>query len=357
MNLNSTDLVISEINKRISDLRNKIEELGLDAFLVFSSTNVRYLTSIGTGAALITGDDAILWVRDLYREIYAGLYSNEKYAFDIFDYEKGVIESYINNSDLEKIGIENLRLSNYEKIREKILRKELIRSDAIEQLRAMKSDLEINLLKKSAELSVKGMETAYKIIKPGVREIDAAAEIEYRLRKDGSESPPFGQGALLSSGERSADIHAFPTENRIENNSIVIVDIGARFLGYYSDMTRTIPVGSLNTNDREIVEFVRNLELECIDMLYDGIEAREIYEFAEKRINARGFRLYHPLGHGIGLDVHELPSLSRDSEDSLKNGMVFTIEPGVYIPRKFGVRFEDMVLLRKKAKILTNKSE
>jgi len=197
------------------------------------------------------------------------------------------------------------------------------------------------------------MEKAYEIInniekdKKGMREIDIAAEIEYEIRRAGSETPPFGEGMLLASGQNSADIHAHSRQNLITRNSVVVVDLGAKYSGYYSDMTRTILTGELNSSDKNLLEFVRNLEHECIDRLYEGMPATELYEFAEKKIKGRGFKFYHSLGHGVGLDVHELPNIGPESEDVLKSGMVFTIEPGIYIPKKFGIRFEDMVLLKK----------
>jgi len=224
----------------------------------------------------------------------------------------------------------------------------------VEKQRAVKTGYELGLLRKSCKMAVKGMDAARRIIVPDVREMDALSEIEFVIRSSGSDSPPFTEGMLLASGPSSADVHANAGVKRIKSGTTVVVDLGARCSGYYSDMTRTLHVGRIDKEARGLLEFVDNLKDEAIDMLKPGVLAGDIHGFIEKRIEAKGFKLYHGSGHGVGLDIHELPSLSKDSKDVLEEGMVFTIEPGIYIPRRFGVRFEDTVLLKKgKAEVLT----
>ncbi len=230
----------------------------------------------------------------------------------------------------------------------------LVSTDVLRRVRTVKSAYEIEQLKKAAEIARLGMEEAYQVIHGGVREIDAVAEIEAQIRKLGSEEPPFGGGALLSSGKNSANIHALSGNKKIKKNSLVVVDLGAKINGYYSDMTRTIKLGKLKKRDEKIFDFVRELELRAIGRVKEGMKAKEIHDFVEKEIQKRGYKFYHNTGHGIGLEVHELPNLGPDSEDVIQEGMVFTIEPGIYLPGKFGVRFEDTILLRNgKVEILT----
>ncbi len=228
----------------------------------------------------------------------------------------------------------------------------------------VKTDYEINLLKKSAEIAKKGMEKAYEIITPGISELNAAAEIEYVIRKCGSETPPFEHGILLSSGKNAGNIHGFPTEKKIKAYELIVVDLGARYGNYYSDMTRTIPAGKLklNSEQQRAHEFIKNLEEETIDMVEIGVNTFEVHKFADEKIKKFGYKFHHSISHGIGLDIHEMPyfrvirgniaSVSeayfKDRDAKLCENMVFTIEPGIYVPGKFGVRFEDMVLLTKK---------
>ncbi len=342
----------SEIRNRADKLRNDMERQNLDAILISIPENLLYLTGRDSGQALITEENAILWVKDLYRKIHKDLYLGKGYPFDVRNYKKEIVKKQIKKLKIKNLGIENLSVKNYNKLRGD-LKSNLIISDIPEKRRMIKSGYEIDLIKKSAGIAKRGMRKAYNVLHDGVIEQDAVAEIESEIRRNGSETPPFKEGMLLASGRNSADVHARASMKKIENG-VVVVDLGARYSGYYSDMTRTIPVGRLNPLQKKIFEFVRNLEMETIDLLETGIKATEVHNFVEKRIRKAGYRFYHSTGHGIGLNIHEIPNLGSESEDILRAGMVFTIEPGIYIPDKFGVRFEDMVLLKKnKTEILT----
>lgn len=343
---------MSEIRNRVDKLRTDIERQNLDAIFISIPENLLYLTGKDSGHVLITKDDAILWVKDLYRKIYRDLYSNKDYVFNVRTCKKDIVRKQIKKLRIKNLGVENLTVKNYNKLKED-LKSNLVITDILEKRRAIKSRYEIEVIKRSAEIAKKGMERAYNIIQKGVVEQDAAAEIEFEIRKSGSETPPFKEGIILSSGKNSADIHSKPTMKKIENG-LVLVDLGARYSDYYSDMTRTIPVGQLNLREKKILEFIKNLEMEAIDRLETGIKAVDIHNFVERKIKKAGYRFYHSTGHGIGLNVHEIPNLNSESTDILKTGMVFTIEPGIYLPNKFGVRFEDMILLRRnKTEILT----
>ena len=340
-----------EIRKRIVGIREDMEKNRIDTLLLSKPKNVLYLSGYETGQILITHDDAILWVKNLYRDIYE-LYHDRDYVFDIKSLKKNSVEKYITSKKFKKIGIEDLNLNRYDKLRGSI-KAEFITMEIVENRRAVKSKNEIELLKKSADIAVKGMNRAYEVVQENVSEIDAVAEIEYTIRKLGSETPPFYDGMLLAYGPNGSDIHARASAKNIRNG-LVVVDLGARYSGYYSDISRTIPVGNLRKNEGKTLEFVRNLELEVIDRIKVGVKAVELHSYVNKRIKRLGYEFYHSTGHGIGLEVHEKPSLGSESKDILKENMVFTIEPGVYIPKKFGVRFEDMILLtRNGPRILT----
>ncbi|ODS34946.1 MAG: hypothetical protein A7316_04760 [Candidatus Altiarchaeales archaeon WOR_SM1_86-2] len=339
-----------ELTSRIKKIRARMEEQKIDAFLVQKPKNLLYLAGMESGNMLLTPDEANLWVNELD---YSNVNSSFKnYAdFNIFpirDYGKAkrieAVGDYIKGLRPGNIGVENISFASYGKLKQE-LKSDLISGDIIEKTRQVKSEYEIGLLRNSAGIGKIGLEKAYEVVGGGISELDAVSEIEYAVRKAGSETPPFHEGALLASGSNAASIHAYASDKKIREGEMVVVDLGARYRGYYSDMTRTIPIGKLNKDERKVLEFVKNLKSETIDYIREGMKASDVHKFVEKRIKKLGYNFYHAAGHGIGLDVHELPSLGPDSDDVLKEGMVFTVEPGIYKAGKFGVRFEDMVVL------------
>ena len=342
---------MDELKKRVGGIRFAMEAEGVDAFLISNSRNVEYLTGRDTGRILLTRDRDILWVKELY--MHSGLYSRGGYPFDVRVYEKDVVKKVMNDLGVGELAVENLSFLGYDKLRGE-LGIDLRVTDLVERQRALKSGYEIEALKKSAHIAMEGMKKAFLVVNEGVMEMDALSEIEYVIRKQGSESPPFEGGMLLASGRNGADIHAKAGGERIKEGSLVVVDLGARYRGYFSDMTRTLEVGVINAEGRRVMELVKGIQEEAIDRLDVGVKAGDIHDFVEGEMSKHGYRFYHSTGHGIGLNVHELPNIGPESGDILKEGMVFTIEPGIYIPGKFGVRFEDMILLkRNKVEILT----
>ncbi len=343
------DGLIKDIGKRVNKIRVSLEENRLDAFLAVKLRNVRYLTGKETGRVLITRDHAVLWVKDIYVELYSEFYSDKNYKIEVREYEKDVVKDFVNRLEIKRLGVENIAVIEYRKVSENI-KGQLLPCSMVEKLRAVKSEYEIGLLRKAAEIAKKGMEKAYEVVDEGASEVDAVAEIEAEIRRQGSETPPFEGGMLLASGDSSSDIHAFAQNKKISSDSVTVVDLGGRYQGYHSDMTRTIRLGSIGKEQKEIFEFIENLELETIDEVHAGVKASEIHGIVEKKIKKKGYQFYHSTGHGVGLNIHEKPSIGSGSEDTIENNMVFTIEPGIYIPKRFGVRFEDTILLRKNKK-------
>jgi Xaa-Pro aminopeptidase len=339
-------ITAQEIGKRIKKLRLLMEEKDMDALLVTSPKNTTYLTGRDTGRLLVTKDSGFLWTREIYREIYSSLYEDKAYPMEVAVYEKDAVKKRIMEIGIKRLHVDNPPVMGFDSIKQD-LGMELIATEAIEEQRRVKTKLEIELLRKAAVIAITGMKRAYDVIRPGVTEMDALAEVEYAIRKAGSDAPPFDDGMLLASGENSADIHARAGWQKIKKGSTVVVDLGGRFYGYYSDMTRTIPVGVIDQQAKDLLEYVDNLRAEAIDMLKPGVVAGDVHAFVEKDLERSGYKFYHSTGHGVGLNIHESPSISRESPDVLREDMVFTIEPGVYLAGKYGVRFEDTVLLKK----------
>jgi Xaa-Pro aminopeptidase len=342
-----------EIERRVKKLHSLMEEKDMDALLVTAPKNTTYLTGKDTGRLLLTKEGNFLWTREIYKEIYTDLYSDKKYPLDVMLYEKDAVKNRISGLGIKRLHVDNPPVLGFESMK-KDLGIELIATDVIEEQRMVKTGLEIELLRKAADIALIGMRKAFDVVREGVKEIDALADVECAIRKAGSDAPPFDDGMLLSSGANSADIHARAGGEKIKKGTTVVVDLGGRYSGYYSDMTRTIPVGSIDSKTKDLLEYVDNLRAEAIDMLKPGVVAGDVHAYIEKDMGRKGYKFYHSSGHGVGLNIHENPSISRDSPDVLKEDMVFTIEPGVYIAGKYGVRFEDTLLLKKKgAEILT----
>jgi len=349
---------LREIIARLENLKEKLDTG--EAIILLKAVNLFYLTGKDLGTAIITQDENVLWLKDLYIEHYSDFYLDENYPFSVRNYDKEDIKRFIEKSKIRILWIENLNLTTIDNLKKMLPGNiKITQSSIVENMRIKKSKYEISILKKSCKLAKKTMNKCKELLcsrNSGLREIELAAEIEAFLRKNGSEEPPFGIGSIISANKNSADIHAKPGNRKIPKRGSILVDIGAKIQGYYSDMTRTFLLGNIKKKSlRDMIDSVKNLELEVIDMIYPGISAKEVHEFVQRGIEKiSGRQFYHSTGHGVGLEIHERPNLGPDSNDILDEGMVFTVEPGVYIPRKFGIRFEDTVLLtRNKCRILT----
>lgn len=335
-----------ELAGRVACVRASMESKGFHALYVSNPKNVCYLTGREAGRLLLTPKEAFLWVRDLYTGVYRSLYGCRDYPFEVRVYDEGVVSREVKRLRCRRIAVENVNYSYFGRLRRSFGCR-LIATGIVEDARAVKTPYELMMLRKAASIAKSGMEEAVRVVREGVRELDAVAAIESRIRTLGSETPPFHDGMLLASGRRGADIHAHATKSRIRRG-LVVVDLGARCGGYYSDMTRTLPVGRLNRRESDMLEFVKGMQEEAISRIQPGVKGSEVQSFIEAELGKKKLKFYHSAGHGIGLEVHEKPSLGPDSLDVLSEGMVFTVEPGVYMPGSFGVRFEDTLLLTKK---------
>jgi len=340
----------AELSLRLSKLRELLRHEGLSAFYASKPEDVLYLTGRSAGRVVVTKNDVFLWVRGLYAQLHKKHYASSPYT--VFDVEKDPIKRFFKKHRFNCVGVGDGPSSSIRRFR-RVSGCSIKVSDALSHARSIKTSFEIRRLKTAAVMASKGVKKAGDLIRAGRREIDVAAEVECFIRKLGSESPPFSEGLLLSSGCASADIHARPSEKKIRRG-LVLVDLGGKYKGYYSDVSRTFCVGRPTKRERFLLEFVGNLRDECIDRVSPGVKASELFDYARSEIEKQRLKFYHSLGHGIGLEVHERPNLGPKSRDVLEEGMVFTIEPGVYIPREFGVRFEDTVVLgRNKARKIT----
>lgn len=181
-------------------------------------------------------------------------------------------------------------------------------------------------------------------IKVGMTEVEVANMMDKFMFENGAESLSFE--TIVGSGINSAQIHSTPTDKKIENGDIVLLDFGCRYQGYCSDISRTIFMGEITEEQKQIYELVLESQLVATERISEGILACEADALARDVIKNKGYDFAHALGHGVGIEVHESPVISpKNDKDILENNMVFTIEPGIYLENKFGVRIEDTVVL------------
>ncbi len=219
------------------------------------------------------------------------------------------------------------------------------RRELVETLRARKDDDELARLRRAAAIAGEAFEATLPLVKPGAVERDLALEIEWRMRRAGAEAVAFE--LIVASGPRSALPHGRADGRRLAAGEFVVFDIGARYEGYHSDMTRTVHTGRPDGEERLLYETVLEAQRRALDALRPGAAARAVDAAARSVIEAAGHgrRFGHGTGHGVGLLVHEAPRVAPQSSEVLEAGMVVTVEPGIYFPGRRGVRIEDMALV------------
>lgn len=350
------------IMKRLHRLRVSVNEKGLDALLISQPDNVRYLSGFtgSSGWLLISEQNAVLATDFRYVEQA----KRESPDFEIIRTKQQLrdwLPDIVSDLGWHKLGFEATFISydSYHKVSESIKAKqvnlELIPTTGIvEQHRSIKEPEELVLIKKAAELTDAVFEQAKSVIRPGIMEKEAAWEIEKSFRQEGSEGIPFE--IIVASGSNSALPHARPTEKTICSDEPVLIDMGARINGYCSDFSRTIFLGKPNKTFRDIYDVVLKAQTTAIEKIKSNMDASQADHFARSVIEQAGYGdcFGHGLGHGVGLAVHESPTINPNSSDSLIDGMVFTVEPGIYLAGQGGIRIEDLIVLENgKAKVLS----
>ncbi len=337
---------------RISKLLARFDELDLDAVLVSSAYNRRYLSGFtGSSGYLIITKTARYMLTD-FRYIEQG--KEQCIAYEIIDYyKKGLldtIEDILLKESISSIGFEDSKLTVKE-FEQLITKFESIKwiemNNMIEEIRMIKDDSEIELIAHAASIGDAAFSHIIDYIKPGMTEIEVAIELEYYMKKNGASKLSFD--SIVASGKRSSLPHAMPTNKVIEHGDFVTLDFGCIYKGYCSDMTRTIVIGEASDKQKEIYALVLKAQLNACNHIKAGIIGKVGDGYARDIIDKAGYRINfgHGLGHGLGLEVHEKPRLSLLSEDLIKENMIMSIEPGIYIPGFGGVRIEDLVLITK----------
>ena len=334
---------------RLSRLRQRMRSAGLDALLVSSLSDVRYLTGFtGSNALVIVRRRSLTLVTDTR---YALQSSIEARGIRRIISRDSLAEGAAMARGLDGLGIvgfeaQHVTYAQYRQLRRLFPRIEFrSTADIVEDVATVKDRMEVKAIRRAAAISDQVFSELMPLLKPGVTELDIAAEISYRQRRHGAARDSFEP--IVASGERGALPHGRATDRRIRRGELVTMDFGCVVEGYCSDLTRTVAVGRPSQEQRRAYEIVLEAQTAAIEAVQPGMLGRDLDIVARSHIGRAGYGKYfnHSLGHGIGLRIHERPRISVASRDRLRQGNVITIEPGVYFPGRWGLRIEDDVLI------------
>jgi Xaa-Pro aminopeptidase len=341
--------------KRIAAVAGELKKRSLDGVVITDRSNVTFLTGFG-------GDDS--WVLIIGRKVW--LLTDSRYTEqaqsecvgcriierkDTLSVEVAKIISRFKSAKV--LGIEEATsVAVFDRIKKKAKARFKKTPNLVKQIRAIKEPAEIAAIKKASRIADKALEGALKQLRTGMTEAAFAGIIELEMRKLGATA---AFETIVCFGANASRPHHIPGKRRLRKNDTILIDFGAKFKGYNSDKTRCFGVGKVKRDFQKAYDAVALAQQTAIDLIAEGVRCKDIDASARKIITDAGFAVFgHGLGHGLGLEVHELPILFPKSKEKLKAGQVVTVEPGIYIPGRFGIRIEDDVLVTKTShKILT----
>jgi Xaa-Pro aminopeptidase len=342
--------VSSEHKKRRRAVAKELGRRKLDCLVVTHAPNWYYLTGFtGESGALVVSKDGCTLLTDGRFTVQA---KEETRGIKV-ELQQGplypVLGQLLKSQGLRRVGFDptQFTVTQLKAMRKASgMRGRVIESaGVVERLRMRKDAQELALMREAALLAGEVLESALKMIRPGVRESEIAAEIEYQMRQRGASGPSFP--TIVASGKRAALPHARPTAKRLRKNELVVLDLGVILANYCSDMTRTVYVGRATQRIREWYEAVREAEEAGVATAQAGVACGEVDRVARQVLKKSGLEQYfvHSTGHGVGLEIHEEPRVARGQPVRLEAGNVITIEPGVYVEGVGGIRIEDEVAL------------
>ena len=330
------------MNTRIKWLRNQLIPLKLDGMIVSNPINVRYLTGLDEEGILIIAPKENIFVTDSrYIESV-----NHKLTLDdeIIAYDSKNLSKYDYEAIFmldENVGFEE-KYVTYEKYKKYLqtYQVNLVETEGlIENQRIVKDEEEFESIKKACEITDNAFEYIIRNIKEGMTEKEVAFEIEKFMISNGADGLAFE--SIVAFGENTSMPHAVPTDRVVQKGDIIQFDIGAKYKGYCSDLSRVVFVEEVKEEYKEIYDFVLGEQKRLSQMLKDGSNIKTVIKDRETEYKLKNYQIMHAFGHGVGLDIHELPILRSNQDNILKENSVIAIEPGVYFEGRFGIRIED----------------
>ncbi len=361
------------IEKRVEALRKRLEKNDLDTFMVLVEQNRHYLSGYTgedtqfdeTAGALFISPDHLVLATDSRFDLQA---KREASLYEIITYKKGLekeIPAIVKKLKTKRLGFESVRMSvlQYRKIQKELDEHhlsgiELIDTEnMVEDLRMIKEESEILTLKNALKIAENMFCDLLPSLKIGMTEKEIAWNMEKQMRENGADALSFP--SIVASGPNSALPHAIVSKRKINKGEPLLFDWGVKLKGYCSDISRTILLGRPDHLFKKVFQLVYDAQQKAIEAIKPGMTGKQVDQVAREYIDRSEFKgkFSHGLGHGTGLAVHEGPRLSPLREDLLEPGMVFTIEPGIYIPDWGGVRLENMVVLREYGAEVLNETD
>jgi len=335
-------------------IREKLTERGLDAMMLTNEANRLYATGFHStdtdGLALVTQNNTYYFTDSRYTEaaerviphaILREVKAGRGYTV--------LVEEVIREENLQKIGFEDayMTVQDYERYRKALTCELISATDLMLQLRMVKSEEELEFMIGAQRIAERALEDILKEIRPGVSEKEIAARLQYLMLHYGASDMSFDP--IVVSGPNGSLPHGVPSEKLIRSGEFVTMDFGCVYRGYCSDMTRTVAVGSVTDEMREVYDTVLKAQLAGIAAAKAGAAGKEVDGAARDVITDAGYGAYfgHSFGHGVGVEIHEAPNASPMNEKPLPEGAVISAEPGIYLPGKLGIRIEDVIVLTK----------
>lgn len=349
------------MNSKIKWLRDKIAVMNMQGMIISNPVSIKYLMNVDAeGVLLLTRKENVYITDARYLESVKSVLTieDEIIVSDVRDISCEDYENFF--MFCENVGFEEnyLTYAKYKEYMHKYKINNFVETEnIIEKQREIKDEFEIENIKKACEITDNCFKYLLTYIKKGMTEKQVAMEVEKYFIENGADGLAFP--TIVASGENSSKPHAVPTDRSIKSGDIITIDLGCKYKGYCSDMTRTIFVDYVQDYIKPVYDLVLKNQLLTLREMYEGANAKILSKMVESDFKINRFELSHALGHSLGLEVHENPCLtSKKGDIILKENMVITNEPGIYIPGKFGVRIEDTVLIQKAGcTALTNSSK
>ncbi len=347
------------MNIRLRWLRDKLNALNIQGMIVSNPLSIKYLTNIDAeGELLITRKENVFITDGRYiEEVNTSLTIDDGVV--VYDRRNMIKEDYENYFIFcETVGFEEgyVTFEKYKNMKQLYRVNDLVETEhIIEKQRVIKDDDEIENIKKACELTDKCFSHIIKYIKKGMTEKQIANEIERYFKQNGADGLAFD--TIVASGENSSKPHSSVTNRKIASGDVILLDFGCKYNGYCSDMTRTIFMNRIPEKVKQVYDLVLRNQKNFIKEAKESANIKTLTKMVENDFRIYEYDLIHALGHGVGMEVHELPFLSSKKDNLLKENMVIAVEPGIYIPGKFGVRIEDTILITKNGCINLNGSE
>jgi Xaa-Pro dipeptidase len=351
---------VNDLNRIDSLKQAAFKEGKFDGFLIFNSANLIYLTGFSGASALLIpkdGESTVYVYNVNYEQAKA---EGKAFRVELVKRNENLMAKIAKQTsafEIKRLAVDVLNIESWRALSKFLGGEKMLAVDSgfLRELRKVKDENEIELMRKAGELTSEGMRVAREVVAAGVKEYEVAAEIEYAMRKQGSYGTAFE--TIVASGSCSAFPHGGCSDREIRKGDLVVVDVGATYKFYRSDMTRTFVVGKPSEKQKKLYQIVKTAQDKAFEAVKPNAKAKDVDAAARKVIADAGYDEFfvHGLGHGVGLEVHEPPTLSPESKEVLAAGNVVTVEPGIYLVGYGGVRIEDTVLVQRSgAEKLTN---